>query len=309
MSNAAPTRAKNVDTELLRALGLASTLINRAHERALAFALNDYGELDLPSPSPATPDDQALLRALSTLYLASQLELAGLVPAVETLSGVAISGGLQADLGDAASLIAEFWKQRNQRFHEAERRAFYSRLFGAETVLAAPSGTVQSNRGFDDAMITLCESLYKMDEQTAYGQSSAPARMRAAALRVAENLLHRGTGVDVFAAQEIVATIQQCIQILQQASLQRAFFERSVWGTVRAILRRYNQTEPDADNYVRRGKSGMMVLSWIAGALPDLAGSSPVAVDLDHPVIASAEEWLESSLAVREDPVSRPVGA
>jgi hypothetical protein len=309
MAIAVLERATKCDARLFRALGQALGLIDRAHERTFAFALNDFGEVELPTATPATPDDQALLRALSTLYLASQLELAGLVPAVETLSGVAISGGVQGDLGEAATPIAEFWKARNQRFHENERRAFYTRLFGTETVLAAPAGTPHSNRGFDDAMISLCESLYKLDEQSSYGHSSAPARMRAAALRVAENLLHRGTGVDVFAAQEIVATIQQCIQILQQPSLQRAFHERSVWGTVRGILRRYNQTEPDADNYVRRGKSGMMVLSWIAGALPDLAGSSPVAVDLDHPVIASAEEWLESSLAVREDSVPRPVGA
>src|SRR5205814_495829 len=114
-------------------------------------------------------------------YLASQLEFAGLVPAVETLSGVGISGGISADLGPAADLLAHFWQERNQRFHEQERRGFFARLFGAETADPAPAG----NAGFDDTMITLCESLYKLDEQGVdehFGSPSAQAKMRAAAL-------------------------------------------------------------------------------------------------------------------------------
>jgi hypothetical protein len=291
------------ERELLNALGMALALVDRAHARTVAFTLNELGEIDLPSAVPATADDQALLRALATLYLASQLEFAGLVPAVESLSGLAISGGVSADLGKAASLVAEFWKARNQRLHEAERRAFFSQLFGAETSENAPGARPATNAAFDDTMITLCESLYKLDERTAdaqYGSPPAQATIRAAALEVANNLLHRGPGIAVYAAQEIIATIRQCIQILQQTSIQHAFSEHNVWGVVRAVLSRNAHAEPDVDNYVRRGKAGLMVLSWLADSLPAIGGGLQLVVSLDHPVIAAAQEWLESSLAVRE---------
>jgi hypothetical protein len=132
--------------------------------------------------------------------------------------------------------------------------------------------------------------------------------MRAAALAVADNLLHRGPGIAVYAAQEIIATIRQCIQILQQTPIQRAFSEQTVWGVVRAILARYGHAQPDVDTYVRRGKAGLVVLSWLADSLPTLAGGFSLVVNLDHPVISAAQDWLESSLAVREGAAPAPAG-
>lgn len=282
---------------------MALSLVERAHSRTLALALDEQGQINLPPAAPATADDQALVRALATLYLASQLELAGLVPAVETLTGVAMSGGITVDLGPAAKLLHDYWLGRNQRFHPAERRAFFARLFGVEIANDVSPGPVPVNAGFDDRMITLCESLYKLDERTynvQYGSPPAQASMRSAALAVADNLLHRGPGIAVFAAKEIVATIQQCIQILQQSTVQRAFSEQSVWGVVRAVLGRYARSQPDVDTFVRRGKAGLVVLSWLADTLPSLASGFSLVVPLNHPVISAAQDWLESSLAVRE---------
>ena len=68
--------------------------------RACALALDDYGDIDLPR-APGSADDQAQLRALATLYLASELEAAGLIPAVETLVRLARAAALPGDLGDA----------------------------------------------------------------------------------------------------------------------------------------------------------------------------------------------------------------
>ena len=57
------------------------------------------------------------------------------------------------------------------------------------------------------------------------------------------------------------------------------------------------------------GLRAIVALSWLADALPALDGPTPATVPLDHPVIAAAEEWLESSLAVREGASPAPGAA
>ena len=103
-----------------------------------------------------------------------------------------------------------------------------------------------------------------------------------------------------FAAKEILDTIQQSINILKQPPVQHAFGVNRLWDLVRAIGQRYQHSSPNVEDYVRRGKSGLVVLSWIADSLGALQNMGSPLVTLDHPVIAAAEEWLESSLAVRE---------
>ena len=290
------------DASLLSALGHALALAD--HAQAVALALDQLGDIDLPDAVPASADDQSQIRAIAPLYLAAQLEEAALVPAVETLSGLAVSGGLPVDLGSAASLIESFWQQRNERFHENERRAFFARLFGADNSesLSSAHGRPVVNAIFEDLMIDLCESLYKLDEQSIGGSYSGPhqqTRVLTAARNLAENLLNKGGGMTAFAAKEILSTIQSAVQILQQPAVQHAFGARSLWAAVRAVASRYLQTDPDTSAYVTRGKSGLILLSWLADSLPRLNGGQPL-VTLDHPVIGAATEWLQASLSIHE---------
>jgi hypothetical protein len=290
---------------LLATLAHASALIETAQLRGQALALDVLGDINLPDAMPATADDQALIRAVAPLYLAAQLEEAALVPAVETLSALAVSGGLPVDLGPAASLIEGFWRQRNERFHENERRAFFARLFGADhpdALDAGQSGRQALNTAFEELMINLCESLYKLDEQTLGGKYASPhaqVRVLTAARNLAENLLNKGGGMTAFAAKEILDVIQTAVQILQQPGVQHAFGARSLWTAVRAVASRYLHINPDTSSYVTRGKSGLILLSWLADSLPHLNDNQPL-VTLDHPVIGAATEWLQASLTIRE---------
>src|SRR5436853_3512114 len=285
---------------LLATLEHASALVETAHSRAQALALDVLGDINLPDAMPATADDQALIRAIAPLYLASQLEEATLVPAVETLSALAVSGGLPVDLGPAAHLIESFWQQRNERFHENERRAFYARLFGAdhlETLSGAQTGRQALNAAFEDLMINLCEALYKLDEQSIganYASPHAQVRVLTAARNLAENLLNKGGGMTAFAAKEILDVIRTAVQIFQQPGVQHAFGARSLWTAVRAVASRYLHLNPDTSSYVTRGKSGLILLSWLADSLPHLNDGQPL-VTLDHPVIGAAAEWLQAS--------------
>ena len=288
---------------LLAALAKANALAELAHARALALALDDAGDIVLPDATPASADDQALIRAIAPLYLAAQLEEAALLPAVETLSGLAVSGGLPIDLGTAAALIRQFWQQRNERFHANERRAFFARLFGADSAeTAADGGRAQVNAGFEDLMIDLSEALYKLDEESLGANTAGPrgqARVLITARNLAENLLNKGGGMTAFAAKEILATIQSAVQILQQPDVQHAVGGHSLWTAVHAVAKRYLHIDGDSSTYVTRGKSGLIILSWLADSLPQLNQGQPL-VTLDHPVIAAATEWLQASLSIRE---------
>jgi hypothetical protein len=236
-----------------------------------------------------------MIRASATLYLAAQLESAGLITTVETLCGLAMSGGINADLGSAAHLIEQFWKGRNERFHEKERHEFFARLFGADEQASASE--------FENLMIALCESLYKLDQQSYdrnYGSPAAQNKTRMAVRGIVESLTRRGGGMTPFAAKEILITIQESIKILQQPAVRHAFGANTLWDVVRSIEDRYKHTNVDIQKYVSRGKSGLVVLSWVADTLPNLENAITPIVSVGHPVTAAAEEWLESSLAIRE---------
>jgi hypothetical protein len=287
---------------LLGALADAARLSERSHARAVALALDGFGDIVLPDTTPATPDDQALIRGIAPLYLAAQLEEAALVPVVETVSGLAISGGIPLEAGTGAILIHNFWQERNQRFHPSERRAFFTRLFGADDPDALSGARPAMNAAFEDLMIDLAEAFYRLDEQSAAGNSVSPqaqTRVLLASRSLAENLLNKGGGMTAFAATEILATIQNAIHILQQPDVQRVLGGSSLWTAVRAAAARYLRARPDTASYVTRGKSGLIILSWLADSLPRLNDGQPL-VTLDHPVVAAAVEWLQASLTIRE---------
>jgi len=290
-------RGKRDDSEreFLRAVDMALSLVEQAGSRTLALALDESGAIELPDAAPVSADDQAMIRASATLYLAAQLESAGLISAVETLCGLAMSGGINVDLGSAAHLVEQFWKGRNDRFHEKERHAFFARLFGSDEQA--------SSSDFENLMIALCESLYKLDEQSYdqnYGSPAAQNKARVAVRSIVESLTRRGGGMTPFAAKEILTTIQESIRIIQQPPVKHAFGANTLWDVVRSVENRYERSEVDIQKYVSRGKSGLVVLSWVADTLPNLANMVAPIVTVGHPVTAAAEEWLESSLAIRE---------
>lgn len=298
-------RVKLADIDLWSTIAQGLALVDAAQTNAVVLALDELGNIDLPNAIPASADDQAQIRAIAPLYLAAQLEETGLLATVETLSGLAMSGALQVDLGPAANLIETFWQQRNERFQEPERRALFKRLFGAEPVKSvsdSPGGHDLPNAGFENLMIDLGESLYKLDEDALsanYGSPHSQIRLITAARNLAENLLNRGSGITAFAAQEILNTIQATVRILQQPSVQHAFGARSMWTAVHAIGSRYLHLDHDTSNFVTRGKSGLVLLSWLADSLPHLNDTHPL-ITLDHPAIGAATEWLQASLAIRE---------
>ena len=169
------------------------------------------------------------LNAVATLYLAAELEGAGVIPAAEALTRLARTGNISLDLGAAAPLIEAFWQSRNERASVEERLGFFSGLFGT------PGGPVHSehprNSEFEDQMIDICEALYKLDERASnasWGGVAQQSRVRRAAQRLLANVAQVSSGMTVFLAQEILASIRQALAILNHPALKGTFGARTV---------------------------------------------------------------------------------
>lgn len=275
----------------------ASRLV--ASAAGLAMALDQIG-IELP-PMHAAQVDQAQLRAIASLYLASELENTGLIAAVETLAGLVRSGALGVDIGAATPLLVRFWQERNQRATREEREHAYANLFGAS----------QGN-GFAEAMLALCEALYKLDQDAtnaSYGGVSQQMRVRASASGVLDQLLATAGGVTVFLAQEILQSLREAIAILKHPELLAALGARDVWSAIERIDRLAHTPHNPARLYVQRGRAGMTVLAWLAEAAPLLDRQSNALVQLDHPVIGAALDWMQAALAIGEADAAAPASA
>jgi hypothetical protein len=239
------------------------------------------------------------------LYLASELEAAGVIPAAEALTGLVRTGSLPLNLGDAAPLLHTFWQGRNERPGPEERQSFFAGLFGTP---GPDNAEHPRNSEFEDRMIDLCEALYKLDEMASnvsWGGVAQQARARGTAQRLLANLLQKSGGFTVFLAQEILSAVRQALAILGHSAIRAAFGARTLWEVIAGIDRRVRSPRRDSSLRFRRGQAGMTILAWLAEAAPLLTTGNQPIIGLDHPVIAAAVEWLEVSLSLTESETPR----
>ncbi|HDR9508156.1 hypothetical protein C5615_17865 [Burkholderia cepacia] len=289
------------DAGLAVAIRSGERLVERATAHGLAFALDELGDIAIPDPVAARVD-KAQLRALASLYLAADLEPAGVIPAVEALAGLSASGAVGVDLGGAGPLVANWWRHRAERLAAGERAAFYSRLFG--TAYGPAAADAERNVQFEECMLALCEALYKLDETPGAdprGDLGHQARVRNAARSLAQNLGAACTGVTAFMAGEIVGMLRDAFAILGHADMRQGFDAHDIWGVVAGIGRLSRQPPRQPAAHVRRGKAGMTVIAWLADVADALGGAAPL-VTADNPVIAAAAEWIEATLGLGEKP-------
>jgi hypothetical protein len=303
-----PAIAPVADAFVASALSTGERLVARATAHGLALALDQLGDIDIPEPVAARID-KAQLRALATLYLAADLEPAGIIPAVEALAGLAATGAATIDLGRAGPLLAKWWRDRHDRLSAAERNAFFSRLFGTSSGPIAADA--DRNFRFEDRMLALCEALYKLDELPSgdpYGGTLQQTRVRNAARALVQNLGEAGGGITAFMAGEVIAALKQAFGIVGHADLRGAFAARDVWDVVVGIARLARVPASPPSPYVRRGKAGMTVIAWLADVSDQIVAIGAPLVAIGHPVVGAAIDWIEATLLIGEtmEPVATP---
>lgn len=288
-------------TRLEAAVEHGLQLVAAVEALAESFALGGLGDIELP-PEGSSSTDQASLRAVAPLYLAAELESAGLLSAVELLAGLFASGGLRLERGPGADKLAAFWRARHERFSPAERGALFVRLFGSGigAGLATEGG---ANRSFPSLFTDFTEALYQWERSTAWGPATGPhedARVRAAARQVAANLLPRSGGLAAFAARDVLGTVQRAVEILKVPAVQSALGARTLWDTVRNAFVRYRREAPETAGHLARGQAGQLLLAWLADVLPHLTNFSRPILTPGHEAITAAASWLQASLLLEE---------
>jgi hypothetical protein len=271
--------------QLERVLALSQGLLVKVQ----AFALSLSIELPELPPEVGSEGDRANLRSVAPMYLASELEHAGLLPGVEMLAGLVVTGAINAELGPAGPQIIDFWRGRKDRLTKEERRAFFARLFGfpSETRLAG-EGAV--NEEFESALMGVAVELEQVEETRGYRSN---ARLIAAASTLAANLLARSGGMAAYVSRDLISAIQHALAILKQPAVQRAVGARGPWSALRAINQRYLDSSPEVPAHVTRGRAGTEILAWIAEVVPSI--SALTSTPPPEEIITAAADWLRAT--------------
>ena len=280
---AALPESRRDDGTMLFALSLAlggALALLRSHEQRAVRALALDGGYDLPDlgePSPAS-FDAATLAPLPPLYLAFQLDAAGLLRTGELVAGLfaagSINGPLDASVGQA---LHDFWRTRNERLNEQERAHLFNQVFDTAS--------------FEPRMRRLCQALVALADNAGIEDVRENVGLELAAMTLAEGLWPSISGMVAFAARDINEAINVALRFLRERSLQRAFGVHDLWSLVATTNRAQGLQAQAARDHVEQGRNGMAVLRWLAdnasrGGRLDLADAQA------DSVIAAAERWL-----------------
>lgn len=257
--------------------------IERA-EAGLAQALAAPAAIDLPELGVPPPEslDRDLLAPVPALYLAFELEAAGLLRTGELVAGLFAAGTINAPLHAAAArALHDFWRARTQRLNEQERAHLFAQVFDA---------------AFEPRMRRLCEALVALADNAGIEDLRENVGLEMAAAALAEGLWPALSGMVAFAARDVVDAVEAALRFLRERSLQRAFGANDLWSLVATTLRARGLDADTAREHVERGRQGMTVLRWWAehgahSARLDLADAQAGSV------IAAAERWLLASRA------------
>lgn len=259
--------------------------------------------MDLP-PVVGSIEDQARLELVTPLYLVAELDAAQLLIGAEMLSGLVASGGLTADLGPSASPLITFWRTRNDRFTTDERRALFARLFGGPAATGGPTLAVRRggsvNDSFEPLLADVAAAMSDLTTEPGHTARGAALALRTSSLQLAANLVDRSTGIPDLAARELLATVREALNIFEQPQVQAVLRARSVWDAVREAARRYLRRDPPVAVHVTRGKSGLVLLGWLADALPTLSGDDALMGRRSTEAIGAATAWMQATLALHE---------
>jgi len=271
---------------LQASLALAGTCLRSSTASALALGPgSDPLRLDLPPVNGPATLTAASLRILAALYLESELEQAGIIAVAEILADARMQLGA-IDAGAARKLDA-FAQKKRAWYDRPSRELVFARVFGTGGRATRDEGAAV-NHPFSQLFATFCASVARFSvlrDETA---------VRRTANDLLNNLSSRQSGNTLYAGRQIEEELRAAIDILGDASIGAQFQARGMWDLLRKLL---DDGTPDLGRILDRGRSGLRILHWMSGELPELARTSPshVIVPPGHQLFTWCTQWLEAS--------------
>jgi hypothetical protein len=142
----------------------------------------------------------------------------------------------------------------------------------------------------------LCQALVALTDNAGIEDVRENVGLETAATALAEGLWPSISGMVAFAARDVVDAMNAALRFLRDRSLQLAFGAIDLWTLVAITNRARGLSAASARGHLDRGRSGKVVLRWLADGV-----ARGARLDLADPhaegVIAAAERWLAASHA------------
>jgi hypothetical protein len=283
---------------LLRGLALAAESVGPRADGVPGG--DDPLRLDLPALSPGTSElpSAATMRVFASLYLAAELEQAGVVPIAELL--VEQRDTLNLTSYEAARKLDDFATRQHQWYDRAGRTQVYARLFGVGPS-ATNEGGALVNREFASLFAGLCKALTRFADAGTRSSVGGEASVRVAAQMLLANLAPRGLGNTLLAARRLQDQVRHAVDILRDPAIDALVGARTLQQAIVNIL---GKDAPDVQRLIDSGLNGQTVLEWLATKLPQLADEASRLMTFDDRVAVAAVLWLR---AVGLDPQQQPL--
>jgi len=272
---------------LLRGLALAADAVGPAAVGVPAG--DDPLRLDLPSLSPGTSElpSAATVRVFASLYLAAELEQAGVVPIAELL--VEQRDTLSLSSYEAAAKLDDFATHQHEWYDRAGRTQVYARLFGIGPG-ATNEGGLLVNREFVSLFAGLCKALARYADGPTRSLG-LEAGLRTSAEMLLANIGPRGLGNTPLAARRLQDQVRKAVDILRDQAIDALVGARTLQQAIINIL---GKDAPDVQRLIDSGVYGQTVLEWLATKLPQLADQSARLMTFDDSAVVNAVQWLRA---------------
>ncbi|WP_242113170.1 hypothetical protein [Luteimonas aquatica] len=275
----------NGHAALLQALAVSQAAL-AGHARALALALSELGDIDLPPGAP-NAQDRAQLQAAAPLYFANELEAAGLLPTADLVAGLFASGAITQPLGPAAQQINAYWRGRRERLDANERGAIFARVFEAPH--------------FERLMGAYCEALVAQADGADMREG---VTLETCGQSLGEFLAQRTDPMAAMAAREIVDNLNLALKFLRDRLLLTAFGVNSLWSLVAVAGAVQAASAGGIQARVDRGRAGQAVLLWLANHYQETMPQLEPGRAEHAEVIAAAQRWLSARPAAAPSPAA-----
>ncbi len=276
-------------TSLALATGLrrrAGRLARAAGRRRAVRSLSNFvGSLPPLGPSGGGARlTQAQVEAFAGLYYYGELETSRLMSVAE----IVVEERYTLNLNDRKlfQALEEMADAMDRGWYDGERRAqIFSASLGFDT-----------QDDFRRTLGNVAEALERYDEQSRYGGVSlAPVATVEFAMGAALDQVGRRGRLGLERASQILnSQLRKAIAILGNASLQRLFGARNLWGLVGAIVVDANGLAPDFTTIADRAEAGAGMLGWIAGRINEIRsrdGSIAAHLRNDASLFRHANRW------------------